>query len=88
MTIRDGLKEIVKDGKTSHKALGNDVKILDSDWIRVYKGTHGCIHSMIYNCDYNDIDLIPNEILDIEYDEQTNWMVGGDLSLDFVVYEK
>ena len=85
MTIRDMLPKVIHNRMTYHEALGNNVELLPDDRIRVYKGDNGVIHKMIYTCDYKDIALIPDEVLDLEFDIQDNWLIGGTLSIDFII---
>ena len=85
MTIREALPSVIQNGLTYHRALGNNVELFPDDWIRVYKGKSGLINKMIYSCDYKDINSIPDEIMNLEFDSQSNWMVGGNLSVDFII---
>lgn len=85
MTIREALPNVIHNGFTHHKALGNNAPLLSDDWIRVYKGENCLIDEMIYSCDYKDIEYIPDNILDLEFDLQDNWLIGGNLSVDFVI---
>lgn len=87
-TVREIISDIHKnDGKTSHKALGNNVEILPSDWFRVYRGGDCIINKLIYFCLWKDIGSIPKDILDIEIDMFNTWMIGGDLSCEFIILD-
>jgi hypothetical protein len=88
MTIREGLSSVIHNGYTYHKALGNNAELLSDDWVRVYIGENCRIKNLLFSCDYKDIDNIPENILDIEYDEQANWLIGGNLSVDFIIHDK
>jgi hypothetical protein len=88
MTIREGLPTVIHNGLTYHKALGNNTELLADDWIRVYTGENCTIKDLLFSCDYKDVDNIPNNILDIEYDDQANWLIGGNLAVDFIIYNK
>jgi hypothetical protein len=85
MTIREALPNVIQNGFTYHKALGNNVEMLSDDWIRVYKGEDCLIDEMLFSCDYEDINSMPDEILDKEFDIQSNWLIGGNLSVDFII---
>lgn len=51
-TVREIIENLHKnDDMTSHKALGNNVKILPSDWLRVYRGGDCIFNELIYSCD-------------------------------------
>lgn len=84
------VRKIIDDVKqhnnmTFHKALGNNVEVLPTDWLRVYKGGDCLIDEMLYSCDWRDIGSTPEEILNIQVDFFNTWMIGGDLSLDCVI---
>ena len=87
MNIRDGLNKVIKDGMTYHKIMNEPINLLDDDWIRIYKGKSSMVNDLIFSCDYKDTDKIPKEILDMKYDTQANWFVGGNLSVDFIIEE-
>jgi hypothetical protein len=58
----------------------------DNDWIRVYKSQgNGCIDQFVYANNLKFIDSIPEDILDMDYDYEDSWMLGGYLSLDMVI---
>jgi len=86
MTVKDRLEKLKNDNyMIYHKAL-KDTKMLEDDWIRIYKSkNHGCIDEGIYSCDVKDIDKIPDNIMNMEYDHEDSWVIGGDLSLDLVI---
>lgn len=85
-TVREIINEVKKyDNKTFHKALGNNVEVLPSDWLRVYRGGDCIIDELLYACDWKDIDSTPENILDIQVDLFNTWMIGGDLSLECVI---
>ena len=69
MTIREGLPKVIQNGLTYHKLLGNNVEILSDDWVRVYTGRNGAIKEMIFTCDYKDLNTIPDEVLNLEYED-------------------
>jgi len=47
--------------------------------------SHGSIDEMIHSLEVKEIDSIPNEILELEFDKEDSWIVGGFLSLDLVL---
>jgi hypothetical protein len=85
MTIREALPSVIQNGFTYHKALGNNTQLFPDDWIRVYWGKDCLIDKMIYSCDYKDLDSIPDKVLDLEFDLQSNWLIGCNLSVDFIL---
>lgn len=87
MKVRYRLDQLKQDNYIIyHKALGNNALMEDSDWIRIYKSKgNGCIDQFVYATDIKFIDSIPEEILDMEYDYEDSWMLGGYLSLDMVI---
>lgn len=70
---------------TFHKLLGNNVEVLPSDWLRVYKGGDCHIDELLYSCDWKDVDLTPEEILNTSINFFNTWIIGGDLSLNCVI---
>ena len=48
-TVREIINEVKKyDNKTFHVALGNNVEVLPSDWLRVYRGGDCIIDELLY----------------------------------------
>lgn len=87
-TVREIIENLHKnDDMTFHKALGNNVEILPSDWLRVYKGGDCIFNELIYSCDWKDIDSVPDNILDMSIDMFSTWMIGGDLSCDCIILD-
>lgn len=85
-TVREIISEVKEhNNMTFHKLLGNNVEVLPSDWLRVYKGGDCIIDKLLYSCDWKDIDLTLEEILNTNIDFFNTWIVGGDLSLDCVI---
>lgn len=85
-TVREIIEEVKNNNNlTFHKSLGNNVEVLPSDWLRVYKGGDCIIDELLYSCDWEDVYLVPEEILDIQVDFFNTWLIGGDLSLDCVI---
>lgn len=88
-TVREIINEVKNNNdKVFHKLLGNNVEICPTDWLRIYKGGDCTINKLIYACDWKDIDLIPEEILNIQVNFFNTWLIGGDLSLDCVILEE
>lgn len=88
-TVREIINEVKEhNNMTFHKSLGNNVEVLPSDWLRVYKGGNCLIDELLYSCDWKDIDITPEEILNTNIDFFNTWMVGGDLSLDCVILKE
>lgn len=87
MKVRYRLDQLKQDNYIiKHKIYPEGIKMADSDWIRIYKSKgNGCIDQFVYATDLKFIDNIPEEILDIEYDYEDRWMLGGYLSLDMVI---
>ena len=85
--VREELNRIISGGGfVKHKALSEETQMLPNDWIRIYKSKdHGCIDELIWTCDYQEYDKIPQEFLDMEFDHIDTWLVGGYLALDFVI---
>lgn len=85
-TVREIIEEVKKNNNlTFHKSLGNNVVVLPSDWLRVYKGGDCIIDELLYACDWKDVDSTPEEILNTQVDFFNTWLIGGDLSLDCVI---
>ena len=89
MTVRERVEQLKSDDfVVNHKALGN-TQLLEDDWIRIYKSkTRGNVDGMLYSCNREDIDFIPNDILDLEFDYVDCWMIGGNLASDMVLIQK
>lgn len=87
MKIGESLKYIHENNDlVIHKLFPEGTKMLGSDWIRVYiSDNYGNISKSKYSCSYQDRDKIPNDILNLECLEQTTWIIGGILSLDFII---
>ena len=87
MTVRERLNKLKNDSyMVIHKLFPKGVELLPSDWIRIYKSkNYSCIDEAIYTLNVKDIDSIPESILDIEFDEEITWFLGGDLSLDLTI---
>ena len=85
-TVREIINEVkLHNNMTFHKALGNNVEVLPSDWLRVYKGGDCLIDELLYSCDWENVDLTPEKILNTSVDFFNTWIIGGDLSLDCVI---
>ena len=85
-TVREIIEEVKNNNNlTFHKSLWNNVEVLPSDWLRVYKGGDCIIDEPLYACDWKDVDSTPEEILNTKVDFFNTWMIGGDLTLDCVI---
>lgn len=86
MRVKERLDYLKDNYIVIHKIYPQGIKMEESDWIRIYKSkSSGCIDEMIYSLDVKDIDSIPNDILELEFDKEETWFVGGDLSLDLII---
>jgi hypothetical protein len=87
MKVKDRIKKLKQDNfNIIHKIYPEGVKMEEFDWIRIYKSkSHGSIDEMIHSLEVKEIDSIPNEILELEFDKEDSWIVGGFLSLDLVL---
>jgi hypothetical protein len=87
MRVKDRLEKLKQDNyMINHKALGDNAEMFDNDWIRIYKSYDGdCIDEMIYAVDVKDMEEIPESVLNMEYDYEGIWLIGGVLTLDMVV---
>lgn len=84
--VRDIIEDIRShNGLTFHKALGNNVEILSDDWFRVYRGGDCIIEDKIYTCDWEDVDSIPDDVLNTKIDMYSTWLIGSNLSCDCIV---
>lgn len=85
-TVREIINEVKQyNNMTFHKALGNNVEVLSSDFLRVYKGGDCLIDELLYFSYWEDIDSTPEEILNMQVDFFNTWMIGSDLSLECVI---
>lgn len=87
MKVRDRLQQLKKDNYIiKHKLFPEGINLEEYDWLRVYKSKgNGCIDEMIYGIDVKDIDDVPEDILNIEYDNEGSYFIGGTLTLDMVL---
>jgi hypothetical protein len=82
MTIQERIIQLKKDNMFIYtKALGNNTELFPNDWICIWNGRRGD-GKLVYSLDVKDMDTIPDEIMQREFDFEEGWFIGSEVSLD------